>query len=260
MFTGIIEDLGTVEEIKRTHKGAVIVLATALPLARISIGDSIAVNGACLTVVRKRPDEGRGRSAKKSAGTIAMDVSAETLRRTTLGTLTAGDRVNLERCLTLNKLLGGHLVSGHVDGVGRIVAIKPEGDSQLYTFEVPSAQARYLVEKGSVAIDGISLTVFAIIGRRFSVALIPHTLKLTTLGGKGPGAAVNVESDMLVKYVERILAGQNDGAADKAARRPARTPLAEVAAANKSVIEKRTAVENRTNQEPLRARGRGVAS
>jgi riboflavin synthase len=229
LFTGIIEDLGTVEDIKRTDKGALMSFGTALPLSRISIGDSIAVNGACLTVVRKR------------RGVIAMDVSAETLRRTTLGTLAAGDRVNLERCLTLDKLLGGHLVSGHVDGVGKIVAITPEGDSKLYTFEVPPAQARYLVEKGSVAIDGVSLTVFAITGRRFSVALIPHTLKLTTLGRKGPGAAVNVESDMLVKYVERILSGRSNGAA----RQPALVG---------------TAIANKTAGAPLRARGRGVAS
>ena len=145
-----------------------------------------------------------------------MDVSAETLRRTTLGTLAVGDPVNLERCLTLDKLIGGHLVSGHVDGVGRIVSIAPEGDSRLYTFEVAPAQARYLVEKGSVAIDGISLTAFAISGQRFSVALIPHTLKLTTLGKKRPGDAVNVESDMLVKYVERILGAKGNGAAAEA--------------------------------------------
>ncbi len=230
MFTGIIEDLGTVEGIKRTDEGARLSFATAMPLARISIGDSIAVNGACLTVVKKR------------RGVIAMDVSAETLRRTTLGTLAVGDRVNLERCLTLDKLLGGHLVSGHVDGVGKIVAITPEGDSKLYTFEVAPAQARYLVEKGSVAIDGVSLTVFAITGRRFSVALIPHTLKLTTLGRKGRGAAVNVESDMLVKYVERILAGRSTGAARKASRQPAGTAMVETAGA------------------ALRARGRGAMS
>lgn len=209
MFTGIIEDLGSVEEITRTRKGALLRLRTALPLARIAIGDSIAVNGACLTVVAKR------------RGTIAMDVSAETLRRTVLGALDVGDLVNLERCLTLDKLLGGHLVSGHVDGVGKIVSIAPEGDSRLYTFEVPAGAERYLVQKGSVAIDGVSLTVFAIRGRRFSVALIPHTLKLTTLGRKGPGAAVNVESDMLVKYVERILAPHRNGASRKAPRRGA---------------------------------------
>lgn len=201
MFTGIIEDLGTVEEMKRTRKGALLRLRTALPIGRIAIGDSIAVNGACLTVVAKR------------RGNIAMDVSAETLRRTTLGALETGDRVNLERCLTLGKLLGGHLVSGHVDGLGKIVSIAPEGDSRLYTFEVPAGAERYLVEKGSVAIDGVSLTVFGIRRRRFSVALIPHTLKVTTLGGKGPGDPVNVESDMLVKYVERILAPHRNGAA-----------------------------------------------
>jgi riboflavin synthase len=245
LFTGIIEDLGTIEGIKRTDKGALVSLGTALPLSRISIGDSIAVNGACLTVVKKRPGGRRGKIADKIldkiAGIIAMDVSAETLRRSTLGTLAAGDRVNLERCLTLDKLLGGHLVSGHVDGVGKIVGIKPEGDSKLYTFEVPPAQARYLVEKGSVAIDGVSLTVFAITGRRFSVALIPHTLKQTTLGRKGPGAVVNVESDMLVKYVERILAGRNDGAAHTTARRPARTALVEIAVANKRPRTRRSA-------------------
>jgi len=215
LFTGIIEDLGTVEGIKRIDKGARLSFATALPIARIAIGDSIAVNGACLTVVKKR------------RGVIAMDVSAESLRRTTLGALAVGDRVNLERCLTLDKLIGGHLVSGHVDGVGKIAAITPEGDSKLYTFEVAPAQARYLVEKGSVAIDGISLTVFAITGRRFSVALIPHTLKLTTLGRKLPGSAVNVESDMLVKYVERVVEGRlGNGRRAGAKLKPAARALA----------------------------------
>jgi riboflavin synthase len=194
LFTGIIEDLGTVHQIKRSTDGAVVIVRTALPVSAISIGESIAVSGCCLTVVRK------------SRGTIAMDVSAETLRRTTLGELKSGDQVNLERCLTLNKLLGGHLVSGHVDGVGRIVSIQPEGDSRLYTFEVGANEGRYLVEKGSVALDGISLTVFGIRNSRFKVALIPHTLKVTTLGSKQVGSTVNVESDLLVKYVERIVA------------------------------------------------------
>ncbi len=193
MFTGIIEDLGTIESIRGSKQGAVLTIRTALPLSCVRIGDSIAVNGACLTVTRK----GRG--------TIAMDVSAETLRRTTLGRLGVGDPINLERCLTLEKLIGGHLVSGHVDGVGRVIAIAPEGDSRLFTFEVGDEQARYLIEKGSVAVDGVSLTVFGIKGRRFRCALIPHTLKLTTLGRREPGAMVNIESDMLAKYVERIL-------------------------------------------------------
>jgi len=193
LFTGIIEDLGTVEDIKHSTKGAVLNIRTSLPISEISIGESIAVSGCCLTVVRK------------ARGSIVMDVSAETLRRTALGSLEPGDPVNLERCLTLNKLIGGHLVSGHVDGVGRIVSIKAEGDSRLYTFEVGAAESRYLVEKGSVALDGVSLTVFDIRRRRFNVALIPHTLKMTTLGHKDVGSTVNVESDMLVKYVERIL-------------------------------------------------------
>jgi riboflavin synthase len=193
LFTGIIEDLGTVARIKGSTDGAVISIRTALPIARIAIGESIAVSGCCLTVVRK------------ARGSLTMDVSAETLRRTILGELKPGDRVNLERCLTLNKLLGGHLVSGHVDGIGRITAIKPEGDSRLYTFEVGAGQSRYLVEKGSVALDGVSLTVFAVHGDRFDVALIPHTLKMTTLGCKPVGSTLNVENDMLVKYVERIL-------------------------------------------------------
>jgi riboflavin synthase len=254
LFTGIIEDLGTVEGIKRTDKGALLSFGTTLPLKRVSIGDSIAVNGACLTVVKK------GRTGRRGKGVIAMDVSAETLRRTTLDALAVGDRVNLERCLTLDKLLGGHLVSGHVDGVGRIVAITPEGDSKLYTFEVPPAQARYLVEKGSVAIDGVSLTVFSITGRRFSVALIPHTLKLTTLGRKGPGAAVNVESDMLVKYVERILAGRSNGAAHKASRGPAGTAIVKIALANKPAIADKPASANKTASASLSARDRGVSS
>jgi riboflavin synthase len=200
LFTGIIEDLGTVHQVTHSNDGAVITIRTALPTARIAIGESIAVSGCCLTVVRK------------SRGSIAMDVSAETLRRTILGELKPGDRVNLERCLTLNKLLGGHMVSGHVDGIGRIVSIKPEGDSRLYTFEVGANESRYLVEKGSVALDGVSLTVFGIRGGRFKVALIPHTLKMTTLGYKQAGSTLNVESDMLVKYVERIL---GDSALDR---------------------------------------------
>lgn len=194
MFSGIVEDLGTVTAIKPGDKGARLFLRTRLPLRRIAIGDSIAVNGACLTVVAK------------GTATLAMDVSAESLRRTTLGALAPGARVNLERSLTLSSLLNGHLVAGHVDGVGRVVSIKPEGDSCLFTFEIPAAQARYLIEKGSVAIDGISLTTFSIRGRRFVCSLIPHTLAVTTLGTKTPGAAVNVESDLLAKYIERFVA------------------------------------------------------
>src|SRR5258707_9781277 len=194
MFTGIVEDLGTVESLKPTEQGGVLQIHSSMPTAEINIGDSITVNGACLTVI------------SKSAGRFAMDVSAETLRCSNLGELKPGSRVNLERCLTLDKLLGGHLVSGHVDGVGRIVSIRPEGDSKLFTFEVAPAQTRYLVEKGSVAIDGISLTIFSIKDNSFSVELIPHTIRSTTLGFKQPGDTINIENDMLVKYVEKILA------------------------------------------------------
>jgi|YelNatPaOPRAMG01_1025707.scaffolds.fasta_scaffold02874_9 riboflavin synthase len=204
MYTGIIEDLGVVTSVKHTEKGAVLELQTALPAAKMKIGDSISVNGACLTIV------------SKARGRLRLDVSAETLRRTVLGELKPGDRVNLERCLTLAQRINGHLVAGHVDGVGKIVSIKPEGDSKLFTFEVPANEARYLVEKGSIAIDGISLTTFGIRGRRFNCALIPHTLKVTTLGTKGPGDRVNVESDMMAKYVERML--QERGALAAAGR------------------------------------------
>jgi riboflavin synthase len=195
LFTGIIEDLGVVEAVRAGEAGARLILRTALPVATVTIGESIAVNGACLTVI----------AIDRAASTIAMDVSAETLRRTTLGGLTPGAPVNLERCLTLDKLIGGHLVSGHVDGVGRVVSIDPEGDSRLFTFEVAPSQAAYLIEKGSVAIDGVSLTVFDIDGCRFKCALIPHTLQVTTLGRRQPGALVNVETDMLAKYVEKLL-------------------------------------------------------
>ncbi len=201
MFTGIIQDLGKVESLKLGNKNGVLAVRTALPLAKIRIGDSIATNGCCLTVI------------SKGRGVVRMDVSTETLRRTTLGELKPGDPINLERCLTLGTLINGHLVSGHVDGVGRIVSIKPEGNSSLYTFEIGANEARYLVEKGSVALDGVSLTVFGIRGRRFSVALSPHTMKVTTLGYKKPGDRVNVESDMMVKYVERILGGRGPLAA-----------------------------------------------
>lgn len=196
MFTGIIEDLGTVESLKPTGQGAVISVHTSLPISEINIGDSIALNGACLTVISKSP------------GRFAMDISAETLRCTGLGDLKPSGRVNLERCLTLGKLLGGHLVSGHVDGIGRVVSIKPEGDSKLFSFEVAPAQARYLVEKGSVAVDGVSLTIFSVGECNFSAEIIPHTLRSTTLGFKQPGDAVNIENDMLVKYVEKILAAR----------------------------------------------------
>lgn len=196
MFTGIIEDLGTVESLTHSRKGAILAIRTALATAKINIGDSIAVSGACMTVVAK------------SRGKFSVDVSAESLRRTTLGRLRPGDPVNLERCLTLEKLISGHLVAGHVDGIGRITEIKPEGSARLFSFEGPAGADRYLIEKGSVTLDGISLTCFAIDGRKFSVELIPHTLKVTTLGRKKAGDVVNFENDLMAKYVEKFLAAR----------------------------------------------------
>jgi len=196
MYTGIIEDLGTVDSVKRTVHGAIVTVRTELPTSRMSVGDSININGACMTITAK------------SRGKFSFDLSAESLRRTTLGGCETGTRVNIERCLTLNKMIAGHLVAGHVDGVAKILSIKPEGKSSLFTFEAPASEARYLVEKGSAALDGISLTVFGIRGRRFSIALIPHTLKVTTLGTKRAGDLVNFESDMLVKYVEKMLSAR----------------------------------------------------
>jgi riboflavin synthase len=214
VFTGIIEDLATVESIKRTADAARLTIRTALPAAKFKIGDSIAISGACMTVVAA----GRGK--------FTVEVSAESLRRTTLGELEPGSRVNLERCLTLDKPLSGHLVAGHVDGVGQIVSIEPEGGAKLYRFEAPASEVRYLAEKGSAAIDGISLTVFNIDGARFSAELIPHTLKVTTLGIKRPGDKVNFESDMLAKYLERLFAQDADGGG----RRPAGGAVARVPA------------------------------
>jgi len=205
MYTGIIEDLGTIVSLKPSPEGAVLTVKSALPTARIHIGDSISFNGVCVTVI------------SRARGRISADLSAETLRRSTLGALKPGDRVNLERCLTLGKLINGHLVAGHVDGVARIVSIKPEGDSKLFTFEAPASETRYIVEKGSVSLDGISLTCFGVKGRQFSVSLIPHTLKVTTLGSRKAGDKVNFESDMLVKYVEKMLAGRGFAATSAAA-------------------------------------------
>ena len=198
MFSGIIEDLGKVESLKPTEKGAVVTVGTGLPNAKIKIGDSIAVNGACLTVVAK------------TRGTLSMDISAETLRRTTLGQLKPGDPLNLERSRRSTPC--STAIWSRVTSTGWARSFgQPEGDSQLFTFKVKREQARYLVEKGSVAVDGISLTVFDVRRRRFSCALIPHTLKVTTLGAKEPGAAVNIESDMMAKYIEKFVTQQNGG-------------------------------------------------
>lgn len=199
MFTGIIEATAEVERVVPRGGGTEVGLATARPLADLAIGESVAVNGACLTVTRRR-----GRR-------FAAEVSPETLRRTTLGRLARGDRVNIERALRLGDRLGGHIVQGHVDGVGVLDAITPDREWSLYRFRAPAAIVPYLVEKGSIAIDGVSLTVFACRGPRFSVALIPHTLAVTTLGRRRPGDRVNVEADVLLKQIAAMLRSRRPG-------------------------------------------------
>lgn len=198
MFTGIVEELGRVRTIAPREGGARLELACTEVIGDAAIGDSIAVNGCCLTVV------------ELGEGWWAADAQIETLDRTTLGTLVAGDPVNLERPLRLGDRLGGHLVLGHVDGVGEVTAVEPLPDgSTRIVVRAPAALAPYLVEKGSVTVDGASLTITTVrdtdAGTEFGVALIPHTLAVTTLGVRRPGDRVNLEADMIAKHVERLL-------------------------------------------------------
>ena len=193
MFTGIIEAVGTVRAIEARGGDVRLTIAAAqLDRADIALGDSICVSGCCLTVVAQDGDA------------LAFDVSNESLALTTLGGLRAGDAVNLEKALRLADRLGGHLVSGHVDGVGTIVEIKPDARSQRWTIEAPAALARYIAGKGSVCVDGVSLTVNAVDGARFGVNLIPHTVAATTFAQRGVGDRLNLEVDLLARYVERM--------------------------------------------------------
>jgi riboflavin synthase len=196
VFTGIIEAIGTIRQLTRHSTGARVEIAAA-PIAQATRpGDSLAVEGACLTVTAV-------------AGTaMACDLSAETLARTTLGALRVGTRVNLERPLRLGDRVGGHLVSGHVDGVGRLVGRTPQGEGAVYRIRFPESLASCLVSKGSVAVDGISLTVAALAGLHFDVAVIPYTLQGTTLAEKQVGAQLNLETDLIGKYVARLAAGR----------------------------------------------------
>jgi riboflavin synthase len=199
MFTGLVEALGTVRELTFDGAGCLLLLTAPEIAGEVRPGESVAVNGACLTVVAH------------DAQTCAFQVGPETLRRTNLGELRVNDRVNLERSLRLSDRLGGHLVQGHVDGVGRVAERIPQGEWVTVWFSCPPELAAQMVSKGSVAVDGVSLTLVEVEPNRFSVALIPHTLAQTTLGFKGPGAAVNLETDIISKYVSKWLLALREG-------------------------------------------------
>ena len=200
MFTGIVEELGEVVGLERAGDSARLMVRGPVVTLDASDGDSIAINGVCLTVTQA------------GDGVFSADVMGETLSRSSLGALTPGTAVNLERPLRPDGRLGGHIVQGHVDGTGTVLARRPAVNWEVVRISTPPSLARYLVEKGSVAVDGISLTISAL-GETggehwFEVSLIPATLERTTLGSKQPGAVVNLEVDMIAKYVERLIAGR----------------------------------------------------
>jgi riboflavin synthase len=199
MFSGIVAEVGTVKAFEPNGTAASLTIEASPAFSDVAMGESIAVNGVCLTVVDHR------------GSTFALDVSPETLRATNLGELRPGDGVNLERSLCLSDRIGGHLVSGHVDGVGRIVGKRPEANALHYEVRVPESLMRYIVPKGSIAVDGISLTVVACRAEGFQVTIIPHTAAITTIGRKALGATVNLECDMIGKYVERALQARLEG-------------------------------------------------
>ena len=198
MFTGIIRGMGTVARLERRGGDARLHVDARLETDDVQLGDSIAVSGICLTAVALQ------------SSLLSFDVSNETLSLTTLGRLAAGDLVNLEPALRLVDRLGGHLVSGHVDGVGKVLSVSADARSQRWTFEVPAGLGKYIAPKGSVCIDGISLTVNEVDGLRFGVNLVPHTVAHTTFQGRHAGDPVNIEVDMLARYVERLL-GAGEG-------------------------------------------------
>ncbi len=204
MFTGIIEAVGRIAAVSPAGAGVrVRIDAGGLPLAEVALGDSIAVNGCCLTVVTR------------DATHFEADASRETLACTTLGALAPGGRVNLERALTLASRLGGHLVSGHVDGVGTVRTRTPEGGSERFRVAAPADLARYVARKGSICIDGVSLTVNAVAGAEFEVQIIPHTATHTIIDDYRPGQRVNIEVDLVARYVERLAGADGEGAVDR---------------------------------------------
>jgi riboflavin synthase len=193
MFTGIVEELGSLTTVDRLDRAARLTFKASQVAEDARHGDSIAVNGVCLTVVESGADG------------FTADVMAETLDRSSLGRLTIGDPVNLERAATLSTRLGGHLVQGHVDGVGTVLERRPDTHWEIVRIGIPAELGRYVVEKGSIAVDGVSLTVTAVTADYFEVSLIPTTLALTTLGTRPVGAEVNLEVDVIAKYVEKLV-------------------------------------------------------
>jgi riboflavin synthase len=199
MFTGLIADIGRIQSIRQSGSNWELTVETSFDIDDIELGESIAIDGACLTVTRT------------SSGAFSVDASPETLRRTNLGERDEGDAVHLERALRVGDRLGGHMVLGHVDAVGELVSRKREKNAWLLDFHAPNAVAQYLIEKGSVAIDGVSLTVNTIDGMRFGVAIIPHTSEKTNLVDYDVGRRVNLEADVLGKYVKRFISPQEGG-------------------------------------------------
>ncbi|MHB8841794.1 MAG: riboflavin synthase [Candidatus Aquicultor sp.] len=199
MFTGIIEELGKVKAIKRGAKEFVIEIEAPKLTPELQIGDSVAVNGVCLT------------ATTKSVNGFTVDVMPETVVKTDLEELTRGETVNLERAMTLSSRLGGHMVSGHVDGVGVITSKTVQQNALLIKIEAPVSVTRFLIERGSIAVDGISLTVMDYSAKHVTVSIIPHTAKMTTLGFKGPRDRVNLEADLIGKYVEKFINMRPDG-------------------------------------------------
>ena len=196
MFSGIVEDVGALRALEEKDKGVLLKIEVRkIDAGELVPGESVAVNGVCLTVI------------SAGGGVFSVDASHETLSRTNLSGLGAGSGVNLERSLRVGDRMGGHIVTGHVDGVGTVQSIAPVGESRVFSFSIPAALAKYVVEKGSVAVDGVSLTVNSVRGTEFSVNIIPYTLRETTFSEFRRGREVNIECDIIGKYVEKMLSG-----------------------------------------------------
>jgi len=199
MFTGIVEEIGTLRSLRVDASSATLEVAATTILAGTTVGDSVLTDGVCLTLT------------KVGANAFTADVMPETVRRTTLAERRAGDRLNLERAMTLSSRLGGHLVSGHIDGIGTILGTRREDNALVVELEAPEAVSRVSVTQGSVALDGVSLTIVAVEGDRLRVSLIPHTASVTTLARLARGVRVNLEADLIAKYVHAFVAGRKPG-------------------------------------------------